>query len=365
MQRCPVEPRPDYRARIEQVCLDWHDKDGYWTERVYYEFNRNEIANLESAANELHARCLDAVQFVIDHDRYRQLGIPAVAIALIERSWNEDWPSVYGRFDFAYDGHGQPKLLEYNADTPTSLLEASVVQWYWLRDVFPACDQFNSIHERLVAKWRDLTASLDGGLVHFCSVDDVEDGVTTTYMADTAVQAGLETKTMPIDEIGWDGEAFVDSGNAPMRNIFKLYPWEFMFEEQFFEHLTKARVNWIEPPWKAILSSKGILPILHELFPFHPNILPAFPDGPRHMEHFVQKPLFSREGADVTILQRGDEIVPEGHIFQQYAALPVYEGRSPVIGAWVIDGAAAGMGIRESEGPVTNNMSCFVPHLIR
>lgn len=71
-------------------------------------------------------------------------------------SWNEEPPAIYGRFDLAYDGIHPPKLLEYNADTPTALLEASVVQWYWLQDVFPKDDQFNSIHEHLVAKWKEL-----------------------------------------------------------------------------------------------------------------------------------------------------------------------------------------------------------------
>jgi glutathionylspermidine synthase len=367
MHRRPIEPRPDYRARIEQVCLAWHDKDDYWTERHYYEFTRSQIDALELATNDLHARCLEAVQLIIDQERYEQLGIPKQAIPLIEKSWTEDWPSLYGRFDFAYDGIHPPKLLEYNADTPTALLEAAVVQWYWLQDVFRQADQFNSIHEKLVAKWRDLQPYLKGNTIHFCSVDDVEDGVTVTYLADTAVQAGLEAKTMPIDEIGWDGTQFLDPEDNPLKNVFKLYPWEFMMDEEFFEHLIASASDtfWIEPPWKVILSSKGILPILHEMFPFHPNILPAHKDGPRFLENFVQKPLFSREGEDVTILQRGDSIDPQGHVFQELATIPRYEDdRYPVIGSWVIGGEAAGIGIRESTGPITNNLSQFVPHKI-
>ena len=35
----------------------------------------------------------------------------------------------------------------------------------------------------------------------------------------------------------------------------------------------------------------------------------------------------------------------------------------PVLGSWVIDGTAAGIGIRESATPVTDNLSAFVPHL--
>jgi glutathionylspermidine synthase len=37
-------------------------------------------------------------------------------------------------------------------------------------------------------------------------------------------------------------------------------------------------------------------------------------------------------------------------------------GSFPVIGSWVIGDAAAGIGIREDDGPITRNSSRFVPH---
>jgi hypothetical protein len=35
-----------------------------------------------------------------------------------------------------------------------------------------------------------------------------------------------------------------------------------------------------------------------------------------------------------------------------------------VLGSWVVDGNAAGLGIRESDGPVTDYWARFVPHYI-
>ena len=75
----------------------------------------------------------------------------------IRQSWEDDDLSLYGRFDFAFVD-GVPKLLEFNADTPTTLIESSLVQWYWKEDVFPEADQFNSLHEALVRSWRDIHA---------------------------------------------------------------------------------------------------------------------------------------------------------------------------------------------------------------
>src|SRR3974377_1024396 len=94
------------------------------------------------------------------------------------RSWEEREPSIYGRFDLAYDGVGAPKLLEYNADTPTALLEASVIQWFWLKDIDERGDQCNSIHERLIEAWTALK-ELDGRPIHFAAQEGiVEDYVT-------------------------------------------------------------------------------------------------------------------------------------------------------------------------------------------
>jgi glutathionylspermidine synthase len=111
-------------------------------------------------------------------------------LPLIEASWHAETPSIYGRFDLTYDGTRPPRLLEYNADTPTSLLEAAVVQWYWLEDSAPASDQFDSSHERLIELWKHLASAIPGGRIDFTSIDNLEEGITVTYLADTARQAG-------------------------------------------------------------------------------------------------------------------------------------------------------------------------------
>src|ERR1019366_7060858 len=101
--------------------------------------------------------CLDAAQVVIDRGWWSRLGIPEKAAPTILASWDRDDPSLYGRFDLAYDDAAPRKLLEYNADTPTALIEAAVVQWYWMKDKFPrGTAQFNSIHDKLIWKWKDI-----------------------------------------------------------------------------------------------------------------------------------------------------------------------------------------------------------------
>src|SRR5690242_16101813 len=266
MRRVTGKPREAWERKVEEVGLVWHSGERpYWCESAFYEFGAREVEVLEAATNELEKMTLAAAQHVIDNRLYSRLGIPARAVPLIESSWEAEPPSLYGRFDLAYDGDHPPKLLEYNADTPTCLLEAAVVQWYWLQDLFPKRDQFNSLHERLIALWKELTPYLPGSRVDFCSMDDAEDGMTVTYLQDTAQQAGLQATIFPIDEIGWDGAKFVGPDSEPLTAVFKLYPWEWMVREEFGQHIGRTDTLWIEPPWKMLLSNKGILPILWKL----------------------------------------------------------------------------------------------------
>ncbi len=375
MRRITCSPRENWQKKVESVGLAWHSASGaYWNESAYYEFSAREVDTIEAATNDLHGLCLRTVQHVIDNKLYARMGIPEIAVPLIERSWEEEPPSLYGRFDLAYDGRNPPKLLEYNADTPTALLEAAVVQWYWLQDTFPRKDQFNSLHERLIALWKQLKPYLPDGHVDFCSMDDVEDGITVTYLQDTANQAGLSTRAYPIDEVGWDGEKYVDPDNREIRAIFKLYPWEWMIHEEFGKYLGQARgTMWIEPPWKMVLSNKGILPVLWDMFPRHPNLLEARFGDAGLMESYVRKPLLSREGANVTVNRGGKtfgthgDYGEEGYVFQELAPLTDFGGWHAVIGSWTIGheegNVACGMGIRESKEEITTNTSQFTPHL--
>jgi glutathionylspermidine synthase len=381
VRRVEIAPRPDWVTKVEDIGLIYHhsaDGSVYWDESAYYELTASEVATLEASTAEIQRLSLAAGQHIIDRRRYAELRIPELAIPLIEQAWEAEPPSIYGRLDLAFDGVHPPKLLEYNADTPTGLLEAAVVQWFWLRERFPDADQFNSIHERMVAKWRDLSEHLTGSTLYVTHLPDQpgEDLMTAAYLRETAEEAGITTSGLLIGDMGWDSDRriLVDEIGKPIVTVFKLYPWEWLMSEQFAVHLaaTHTQMQWIEPIWKMLWSNKGLLPILWELFPNHPNLLPAYPQSPRVLTDYVKKPLLSREGSNVTVHRAGEpEIVTpgeygeEGFVYQALAPLPDDGGRVPIVGSWLIDGEPAGIGIRESDGLVTTNTSRFVPHLFR
>lgn len=377
MKRVSHPPRIDWQAKVEALGLLFHSPAGdpYWNEAAHYELDAGEVRRLESATNELAQMCLDTVEDVLSRDRFEALKIPSWVVPAIRQSWDDDHPSVYGRFDLGFDGH-QVKLLEYNADTPTSLLEAAVVQWHWLEEIEPGADQFNDIWEALVAKWQALRT--DPGLteVTFASGDLDEDVMTVTVLRDTAQEAGLTTQYIGLGEIGWDAVSrrFVDLRDAPIDVLFKLHPWEQLINDPFGAQAisTYGSTRWIEPAWKLVLSNKALLPLLWEKFPGHELLLPAYLDSPRDLSSYVRKPVFGREGANVSVVRNGmtveareGEYGEEGFVYQQLFELPSFEGKQPVIGSWVIDHEAHGIGIRETTGLITDDLAQFVPHLFR
>ncbi len=388
MRRSTIAPRPDWRGKVEDLGLTWHTTDdgqAYWDESAFWAFSSAEVDRIEAATQELYDMVLQAVGWVVDNGRLADLGYDERASALIEASWNNrSWePTLYARFDFAFDGRDL-KLLELNGDTPTALLEAAVVQWWWLQDRFPHLDQFNSIHEKLIEAFGLLAGSgMAEGPIHFTSVQPhAEDEGTVGYMAACAAEAGLDPSYVPIEAVGWadleDGSGcFVDEDDRRIGTLFKLYPWEWMLDEDFGAHLAAEaaakRIRLMEPAWKMAASNKALLPVLWKLFPDSEWLLPATMSEAeaRAWGDYVKKPVRGREGANVTLVRGGAEVASRDgtyaddlFVFQKRAELASAQGSYAVLGSWVVNRLACGMGVRESASPITDNTARFVPHVM-
>jgi glutathionylspermidine synthase len=384
LQRIACPERSDWRDLAAQVGFDFHTIGGapYWDETAYYAFTLEEIErDIEAPTGELDSMCRELVARAVSDERMlRRLSIPERFWTYISASWKRGDMSLYGRFDLRYDGQSPAKLLEYNADTPTAVFETGVFQWLWLeqaieRNIVPeTADQFNSLHERLIEGWKTIGRNRP---LHLAGMmDSAEDAGTVAYMADCARQAGLVPKVLEMEAIGrLKSGMFVDLQNQPIELIFKLYPWEWMMRETFGTSLAGAPTQWVEPPWKAILSNKGILPLLWAMFPRHPNLLPAYfedDQGASSLKSsYARKPLYSREGANVELVIDGTAVDSdggpyggEGFVRQALAPLPQFNGNYTVLGSWIAAGEPCGLSVREDASPITKNTSRFLPHAI-
>lgn len=390
MWRHASKPRPNWLELVRgdgMVYAQIPDRTGtlhdYWHESHYYEFSLPEVAALEAVSEELHQMVVQACQKIVASKKLiAACDLPVAAQPMLQASLSrhleEEEPTVYGRFDLAFNQDGQVKLLEYNADTPAALLEAAVTQWRWVEQVMPGVDQANTIHERLVKAWRDYRPWLGGSdAVWFVSGSNEpqEDIVTVSYLRDTAVEAGLETIGMFIEDVGWDSrqQMFVDLQGRPITACFSMWPWDWMLGEEFGQHLLAGheKTVWVEPAWKAMAQSKVIVAVLWEMFPGHPALVPAYLDGPRGMTRFAAKPVAGWEGAGVMVVD-GEMVAQEpvrhtknqSLVWQELIDIARFDGMLPVIGSWIIDGACAGFGIRESSHVITNEEAQFTPHVI-
>jgi glutathionylspermidine synthase len=384
MQRIAIAERDDWKSQAEALGFSFHTIDGapYWDESACYRFNLQQIEDdIEDPSGAIETMCFDVVaRAVTDEEVLRKLAIPEAFWDYIRTSWMEQDRNLYGRLDLSYDGTGPAKLLEYNADTPTSLYESAAFQWVWLEQAIerelipPGCDQFNSIHETMVEAFRNL--GIPGPLHLAASKGVAEDEGTVRYIEECAVQAGLKTAFLYLEDIGIDDAGrLTDMDDMTITTLFKLYPWEWVMRDDFGLVLPTSGAKVIEPAWRAILSNKGLLPLLWEMFEGHPNLLPAyFADDPRANDltcGYVRKPLLSREGSNIEMVRPGEETLSvdgpygaEGSIIQALHPLPVFEGNHTVIGSWLVASKPCGMGIREDNSPITKDSSRFLPHVI-
>ena len=387
MFRMPCQPRKGWQQLANEFGFHFHTMYGepYWDESAYYQFTLAQIENdIEDPTAELHQMCLAVTEDVVNSEELlTRFRIPEQHWDLVRNSWQERAPSLYSRLDLVYNGKGPAKLLENNADTPTSLYESGFWQWLWLSQNVDAgklalhADQFNSLQEKLVHRFREIALHYNINQLHMaCCKDTVEDRGTVQYLQDCATEAGLLADFVFIEDIGLaDTGVFTDLQDAPITDCFKLYPWEFMLREEFGDVLEDAQVNWIEPPWKSIISNKALLPQLWKKFEGHPNLLAAyFSDEIKTNTlsgKWIKKPLFSREGANVSIIEGGIEnrlsdgpYGEEGYIVQAFEPLPVFEGNHTLIGSWLVDDMPAGISVREDASAITQDHSRYLPHII-
>lgn len=374
-----VQIDPNWRTRLESIGYGYYEvtNEKYWVEDYHFVISHQEADVIYQATEKAWEMCLQAVEYAINHELWDEFRIPLFMRQHIIDSWNNETPSIYGRFDFGYDQNKQQlKLLEFNADTPTSLFETGIVQWHWKQYYYPSesFDQFNSVHEQLIQSWTEIKPYLKGNVLHFtCARESLEDLSNVEYLRDTAIQAGINTQLIYIDDIGWNGQCFVDLEGIMITDIFKLYPWEWMIHEEFGQNILHDhnKAQWIEPSWKMLLSNKALLPLLWKLFPNNPLLLESYTGSPHHMQHYVKKPLLSREGANIELFYNHEMIYStdgeygeEGYVYQELCHLHKEESGFSIIGSWIIGGVPCGINFRESDMPITTDKSRFVPHII-
>ena len=372
MKRIQLSPRSDWQSLVEKQGLTWHSENGRvtWNEQNAYILSPSEVQKLSQTASELAQIYHQAAGHVVKNKLWSLMGLQAHEAALITASWEGGEWSLHGRFDFLLDAQGCPKLLEYNAETALSLVETAVIQKHWLAETMPGFDQCNDLEELLLQAWRE------SGFKHVhCAwrPRHAEVEGTIKYMAGLMRRAGIQVTLMAMHRMGWDPKqhAFVDHDGRPIRHCYKLYPWEWMLREPFAKWVETSQCSYIEPPWRLLLGSKGILCVISELFGDHPAVVACHTTPEKLGSSYVSKPLFGHEGHNVTIHRDGvaieslaGEYGDEAKVFQGFVEGQRCDGYLPQFGVWMVRDKPAAICIRETSGSIISANSAFVPHAI-
>ena len=377
---------------LESLGFVWHtdsDDSSYISDELVI-ISEDEAEAYYEATNELYDMFIEAGEYIVENNLFHEIGIPFNLVETIKESWESDvhW-HLYGRFDLAGGVAGKPiKLLEFNADTPTALFETAIVQWAILKqNGMEESSQFNATYEALIDNFkRAVTLEEDvstfeeryeGWKFLFTSIrGNSEEENTVRLLQHIATEAGYETQFAYIDDIEFDDEG-IYYNNDSYELWFKLIPWEDIALEE--ADLAMILTNIIKnqkaiifnPAYTLMFQSKGILKILWDLYPNHPLLLESSFE-PLAGQKQVKKPIFGREGGNITILDENaleiesEDGEYENHkmVYQAYTQLPTdLKGDSYQTGVFYAY-EACGLGFRKG-GKILNNMSKFVGHIVR
>jgi len=384
--------QPLNREYLQDLGFTWHtdsDESDYVADSLVC-LSEAEVEAYYEATNTLYDMFVEAGEYVIENNLFHEIGIPFNLVDLIKESWESDvhW-HLYGRFDLAGGVDGKPiKLLEFNADTPTALFETAIIQWAMLKqNNLEEERQFNAVYEALVENFQRLITleedvsqfeeRYEGWKFLFTSIrGNEEEENTVRLLQHIATEAGFETEFAYIDDVAFDGNEGIFYEDEPYELWFKLIPWEDIALEEadlamlLTQIIQNQKAIIFNPAYTLLFQSKGMLKILWELYPNHPLLLESSFE-PLEGQKQVQKPIFGREGANVTILnedasvdiEEAGEYGSHKMLYQAYTQLPTdAEGNSYQAGVFYAY-EACGLGFRKG-GKILNNMSKFVGHIV-
>ncbi len=379
---------------LESIGFVWHtdeDDSSYVADEIV-QITEDEANAFYEATNELYDMFCEAGEYVIENNLFHDINIPFNLVELIKESWENDvhW-HLYSRFDLAGGIDGKPiKLIEFNADTPTSLFETAIIQWALLKkNGLDDASQFNNLAEALkenfkriitldsdIEKFEEYYSKL-GWKILFSSISSSSEDINTTKLLQhLASEAGFNTDFEYIENVQFNDEGIYKEDEL-FEFWFKLIPWEDIAIQEselalmLTEIVKEKKAIIFNPAYTLMFQSKGFMKILWDLYPNHPLLLETSFE-PLKGKKQVEKRCFGREGANTKIINADGSIDCETHgeyeghkaIFQEYVELPVDEnGNSYQAGVFYAYEASA-LGFRRGE-KILNNMSKFVGHIIR
>lgn len=385
-----VKPLDD--ASLEELGFTWHtDEDGSkYINDALVVISQDEAEAYYEAVNTIYDMYVEGASHVIENELFFDLGIPFNLIEAIKKSWENDvhW-HLYGRFDLSGGVDNQPiKLIEFNADTPTGLIETALLQWAILKhNNMDEAKQFNNVYEAISENFKRLITLFDetelfderydGWKILFSSIHgNDEEEATTRLLQQMATDAGFNTYFEYLQNVHFNEEGITDANENEYEYWFKLYPWEDIACDEpelattLSDIMQKQKAIILNPAYTLLFQSKGMMKVLCDLFPDSPYLLKTSFEPLQGVKQ-VEKTLFGREGANTKIIAADGSILEEREgpygnykkVYQEYVEFAKDANGAKYQAGVFFAYEACGLSFRKG-AEIMDNMSKFVGHVI-
>lgn len=364
-----------------------------WDESSAYIITRNEVDTILDKAVNIVNMGREAVDFLLDGE-WGTLGLPIPVFEYARNSFDDQEIELFTRYDFAYLGNGQIKLVNIEADAPSLLVETAEAQRKWLWDKFAQkakqhkVTQLNSIPEMTKSAFGQLYKMSPEGNFHILDSESTrgKEWFASSYIKNLAEKAGWDIGRVRLKDLSWDNQQkrWEDHAENKINGVYKQLPWDMLFDHMLMREIVAHSQNLeriFEPAWKTILSSRAIMPALHELYPRSALISPASLSRSKKLgEDIVAAPMLRSASRNEVGTLKGRRFTAWGEDIKDfrnqksmiYRKLEIPKrfkdsnggGQFTYLSIFTVAGNIAGLGIQETKLPLLGQHSTFKPHIV-
>lgn len=413
---------------------DFLSELGYWNEGFGYEISQSQAEHIRKAASKLSQLVEEALVYVFSNDDVLSQFIftpsektNAKILQLLKDSWQNDRSKarILERWDMAYDGTHDPKLLEINSSffgltSGTGPIQEGYIKWLKKQPGYEDAQTFGNLGPAIVASFKNRinevcirkTTPIPVLAYSFDAYDDRSVQSDAAFIRKCISAAGQSVVDITLNHLHYDfmsGHTLFIRENRINRmkfriprskiNVHPFPPQAFRlktdnayFHIDFGNYVTQIAAPEVPPKipsanlmpfWTHLLDNKVFLAVLFQLFPDHENLLPTKAKKDAHKgKKRILKKMVGSAGSGAILLGEDDKVIT--HKFDENLALDLFNnryisqiycdgafgsaGQTRIINLFVANGEAAGMSVREAPGVFaggSDTQTTLVPVIVR
>ncbi|MFT6204056.1 MAG: glutathionylspermidine synthase [Spirosomataceae bacterium] len=361
---------------------------------------REELDLLTTQSHKAREIFEDATDRVIRKNQLGEFGVPTYFQEAIIKTWQEkeNHPLLLGRFDLCggFDRFfSLPKVIEFNADTCTTIPESTIWQDLQMKKNGTSFQQLNTTSDDLEKIIQKITLKIAGDLniptkeINFLgtSLDYIEDRENVLTVLDAIPAENKNNPSVayrPLADLTFDAKEgiFYELPNGEFLKVdimFKMIPWDWIFANEpelaklLASIIMKDQCVIVNPPYTTLWQNKKFLSYITKYYPNNGVIAETYDEQYNYGNSFVKKPIYGRLGENISVIKNGKTVVNSSGDFESqqmvyqnyYPLLKDTDGYSYQIGIFTnAVNKASGLNFRYQKSEIITDECDFMAHQI-